>query len=160
MNARAAKNRPLIERFWEKVKKTEHCWEWAGSLSPQGYGKIYSRYLGKALYAHRLSALLVNESIPSGKEVCHRCDNRRCVRPEHLFIGTRQENVRDAVNKNRLNTPVGTDHFRSKMDEFSVRLARQLHAAGGTYKGLARYFQVSPGVIRSIVTGESYKDVD
>jgi hypothetical protein len=87
-----------VSRFFKFFKK-ENCWLWQGSISLSGYGRFYFRQ--KAHLAHRASYLLFKGEIPSGLDVCHKCDIRNCVNPEHLFLGTRSDNMRDCVNKKR-----------------------------------------------------------
>lgn len=90
----------LEELFWPRVLKTDKCWEWTGGLDRQGYGKFYNQR--GAPRAHRFSYELAFGPIPQGKLVCHHCDNPKCIRPDHLFIGTHKDNTQDAVRKNRL----------------------------------------------------------
>lgn len=90
---------PVSVRFWSKVRKTESCWIWDGSLFHDGYGLF--KYSGKNKRAHRVAWFLENGEIPANLFVCHTCDNLRCVRPDHLFIGSVSDNKRDCVNKKR-----------------------------------------------------------
>jgi DNA-binding XRE family transcriptional regulator len=91
--------RPIKERFWEKVEKTENCWHWKGCLNNRGYGQISMN--GKAVLSHRVSWEIHNGPIPEGLQALHRCDNPICVRPDHLFLGTNSDNHTDMVNKGR-----------------------------------------------------------
>lgn len=93
----------MPDRFWALVKRGEGCWEWVGTIKPEGYGAFCWREKSKApMLAHRVSYLLEHDSIPDGLHVLHRCDNRRCVRPDHLFVGTRTDNMQDAARKGRI----------------------------------------------------------
>lgn len=96
-------SRPLAERFWEKVYKTDSCWFWIGGLNTGGYGEI--GFEGKVYVATRVSWFLYFGNWPPlGKGLLHKCDIRQCVRPEHLFLGTQSDNMNDAVAKG---LPVG-----------------------------------------------------
>ena len=86
-------------RFWSKVDKTDNCWNWTAGKNEKGYGLI--KYKGKTVSTHRLSYILHYGEIPDNKCVLHSCDNRSCVRPDHLFIGTNQDNMTDMQKKNR-----------------------------------------------------------
>jgi len=93
-----------MKRFFDKVDKTNNCWVWtAGSRGKTGYGAI--KINGKVVDAHRLSYELHSGEIPIGMYVCHTCDNRKCVNPEHLFLGSPKDNWQDAFNKGRIVTP-------------------------------------------------------
>lgn len=96
-----------ISLFWKKVKKSEGCWEWQGCLSG-GYGSVTVNK--QCLRAHRFVWTFTFGAIPDGLFVCHHCDNRRCVRPDHLFLGTTDDNMRDMVIKGRHHPPIGEKH--------------------------------------------------
>ena len=89
------------ERFWRKVYKTEGCWYWLGSRTGNGYGCVRRVGLGGAMTAHRYAYYLTHGEMPEG-DTCHTCDVRLCVRPSHLFAGSRSDNMKDAAQKGRL----------------------------------------------------------
>jgi HNH endonuclease len=95
--------KPAPERFFNKVEVIpfHSCWEWIAAKNPAGYGVF--RDEGKGYLAHRWSWLFHFKSLPTNKLVCHKCDNPGCVRPEHLFLGTSFDNVKDMIQKGRQN---------------------------------------------------------
>lgn len=95
--------RPIADRFWEKVQKSDGCWTWTGSRYHNGYGYLHfgTRTERKPLRAHRVSWELHNGDILDGLWVLHRCDNPSCVRPDHLFLGDRKANMEDCSRKGR-----------------------------------------------------------
>lgn len=95
-----------MQRFFDKINKTDSCWLWiAAKRGEAGYGCM--KFEGKLVDAHRISYRIHTGSIPKGFVVCHSCDNRLCVNPNHLFLGTQKDNMQDCLRKGRLKIPVG-----------------------------------------------------
>ncbi len=121
--------RPIEERFWEKVNKTETCWLWTAQLDKEGYGQFRILCKGRRYQAHRISWRLHFGEIPEGMKACHHCDNPACVRPSHLFLGTQTHNVADMNAKGR--HAFGEKNGSAKMTNEQVRDIRRRYAAGG-----------------------------
>lgn len=139
------------------------CWEWQGSTR-NGYGRITvgSRTDGtrKTVSTHRLAYELHYGEIPEGMEVCHKCDNRRCVNPYHLFVGTRQDNIDDREQKGRNITFVGEEQPRSKLTKKAVKDARWERAYKGTsFQMLADRYGVSKKTMMNAIKGVTWKCV-
>lgn len=94
-----------LDRFWNKIEKVKSgCWEWTAALHTSGYG-IFGVKNNRVDRAHRIMWLLKYGEIPPGLFVCHKCDNRKCVNPKHLFLGTNRDNFNDMVAKGRYSPP-------------------------------------------------------
>lgn len=135
---------PLEQRFWRRVIKKEGCWGWSGFCNFFGYGQI-SLPSGNATNAHRVSWELHYGTIPEGMWVLHRCDNPPCVNPEHLFLGTHEDNMRDMAQKNR--SPKGESSPVSKLTDDIVREMRSLRAQGWSQQRIADKFGVSQPLV-------------
>lgn len=135
------------------------CWEWDGSTR-SGYGRITvgSRTDGtrRTMSAHRLSYELHFGDIPDGMEVCHKCDNRRCVNPYHLFLGTRQDNIDDRERKRRNNPPKGEKHPKAKLTEADVLAIREKRSAGVSYGKLAKEYGVCKKTVMDVASGKHW----
>jgi hypothetical protein len=149
--------RPLVERFWSHVDKTETCWLWKPSSKSGDYGRIRTQGAGPKIKAHRLSWEMHFGPIPAGLEVLHTCDNPPCVRPEHLFVGTHGDNMRDKVQKNR--QARGAQMGLTKLSPDIVRAIRKRLGEGASQSQVAREFHVTPPCIRAIVIGATWKHV-
>jgi hypothetical protein len=157
----------LARRLWAKVDRdgplilSEVCWVFTGYVCKQtGYGKIANRP-GPPIGAH-VAAYLVNYgSMPDGLQVLHACDNRRCVRPEHLRAGTQKENMRECVERQRQVPSYcqGQDVGNASLTNDHVRSVKAALAAGERGRSLARRFGVSEQVISAIKTGRSWRGV-
>ncbi len=102
-----------MKRFFDKVNKTDNCWLWtAGSRGKTGYGAF--KIDGKVIDSHRVSYTIHKGEIPKGLYVCHSCDNRKCVNPEHLFLGSAKENWQDGFDKGRIKLLGGIDTEKLK----------------------------------------------
>ena len=96
----AITNETFVERFWSKIdKQSEGCWEWVAGKQRQGYGQI--EYKGRRFLAHRLAYLLHYGALEQNLCICHKCDNKACCNPKHLFMGTQKDNTQDCINKGR-----------------------------------------------------------
>lgn len=142
---------PLEQSFWSKVDRGAGCWEWTAAVNYAGYGQ-----LGKQWRAHRYSWALHNGPIPKGSMVCHTCDNRRCVNPAHLFLGTHSENMADMAAKRRQAT--GLRHGSARLtaeDADLIRLAYET-LGGVTQRDLARAWGFSQAHISKVIRGDHW----
>ena len=166
----SAKNTP--KNFWAKVlkKKPTDCWEWQGSTTSGGYGNL--SWHGLKVQAHRVAYFLtfggigletdfrhVGKAKTYKRFVLHRCDNRLCCNPEHLFLGSMRTNQLDAYQKGRKKQPQST-HPNAKLTATQVRTIRKKYDAGEARQAdIAKEFSVSQRVISLLVRRESYKDI-
>lgn len=142
--------------FWRRVERSDGCWVWQGATAADGYGCLIRA--GRSLLAHRYSYALTFGPIPDGLFVCHHCDNRPCVRPEHLYLGTVQDNSRDAVERGRL--PRGEAHRNARLTEQIIREIRARHAGGtATTNALAREYGLYSGHVSDILHRRLWKHV-
>ena len=155
-------SKSLIERLLANVEKHDGgCWLWTRSTA-KGYGTI--RIGGnerKMVRVHRVSYEHFVGPIPNGLFVCHKCDVRHCVNPDHLFVGTNSDNVQDCVKKGRLITPNlrGEAHGSAKLTEDDIRAIRILAQSDKTQKSIAIHFGVSRGLIWHILNGKRWGHV-
>jgi len=147
--ADASRRVPAEERFWKHVQKgkPDECWEWTGGRFNNGYGLLSIDRVPTG--AHRFSYQLVYGEIPEGRYVCHTCDNKGCVNPAHLFVGTAADNMRDAQQKGRMQR--GADRPAAKLCEVDVRVIRSRASADELHRVIASDYDVSSVTIGRIV---------
>ena len=155
------KTLPAISRFWMQVNKTSKgCWYWiGGTRGKPAYGVLQVN--GKTVKAHRYSYHKFVGAVSSTDNVCHTCDNTLCVNPEHLFVGTQQDNMTDMVIKGRSNK--GEDRPAAKLTEKAVLFIRRNYRAGHYKLGasaLAIKFGVNYYTVMSVITGKSWRHVN
>lgn len=148
---------PIRWRFLTKIAfdPDTGCWLWTGATCQQGYGFI-KRKDGVQLRAHRVAYELAYGHIPAGLQVCHRCDNPRCVRPGHLFLGTARDNAADMVAKGRAARNAGERNGAARLTRLQVA---QIRAAAEPYALLAKRFGVTPAAIGLIKRHERWTHV-
>ncbi len=150
---------PVEERFWRYVAPDGECWVWTGVKNSRGYGHI-SLPDGTRMYAHRFSWEQANGApVPPGIFVLHRCDNPPCVRPEHLFLGTRQDNFNDSAAKGRHYH--GERHALAKLTDGQVAAIRKHFRPGCrlTRAQLAEMLGVSTATLRDALSGRTWRHV-
>jgi hypothetical protein len=165
-----------VERFWSKVRLVVNtCWEWQASIDGKsGYGK-FRLSEGGWDRAHRVSWRLLRGVIPRGLCVLHTCDNRLCVNPDHLYLGTKKDNAQDRERRGRSNHAVGARHGRhthpgqtkgskngrAKLNERAVHELLQKHFKQGRTKAeLAREYNLSKTTVGRIVSGKLWPSVE
>lgn len=166
---------PLADRFWASVQKTETCWLWTRSDDGHGYGHIGEGHRGgRHLKAPRVAlSLALGAPIPKGFFACHVCDTPSCVRNDdagvyyvrgilrprfgHLFLGTRADNMADAVTKGRIRR--GTGSPVAALTDDLVRAMRAAVASGESLRSIARRFSVSQETGRKAILGITWKHV-
>lgn len=147
-----------VQRFWDRVQKADgnSCWLWTGNRKPNGYGLMTAGQWQRC-GAHRVSWMLAHEKpIPVDLVVCHHCDNPPCVRPDHLFLGTRADNNADMDQKGRRRTVVrfGEAHFNVKLSDKDVAEIRATFCRGAG-PTLAKKFGVNTSTVYDIVHAKS-----
>lgn len=153
---------PDKEHFESKFRVTPGCWVWERGVSKDGYGQFRAR--GQSWRAHRFSYALYVGPIPHGLFVCHRCDNPRCVNPDHLWLGTTQDNTADKCAKGRTarnygqdgNPQVGVTNGNAKLNDDQVRVIR---SDTRTQKEIAADFDISASTVSLIKSGKHWRHV-
>ena len=147
------------ERFWSRVNKTKSCWLWTGTIrGKSGYGCLEIN--SKLTSAHRYSWTLSKGNIPDDLFVLHKCDNKLCVRPEHLFLGTQADNNKDRATKNRSWHPTGELHPIHVLTESQVREIRAIYAKGTmSQRDIARLYDVAQWTVGKILNHKTWSHI-
>lgn len=166
---RGEEKEEILQRFLVKVDKTSDCWLWTGEISNKGYGRF--RYKGSRVSAHRVSYTLFKGEI-RGLCVLHKCDNPRCVNPDHLFLGTHRDNLMDAIKKGRhmvgdknpcrIHPEIirrGENHNMAKLNNAEVEYIKKELANGVNITTLSKKFNVSLTTICDIKNGRSWNTI-
>lgn len=150
-----------IDKFWSKINKNgtvpAHapelgaCWEWQGGGNGHGYGQMRVNY--SQVGTHKIAWELANGQIPAKLYVLHKCDNRACCNPGHLFLGTAKDNTIDMIQRGRKRARLGAPHHHVTNDE--VLTIKSRYADGATKAALAREFNVSHNTVSNIVNGRT-----
>lgn len=142
-------------QFARRTAAEGECLVWTGPLDKDGYGRSSSGKFSQR--AHRMAWVLANGPVPDGMVVRHTCDNRRCVRIEHLQIGTPADNNRDRAERGR--SCVGVDHHSARLTPDQVRSIRQRARAGESVQKIAQDFAVRPWTVQKIRDGLTWRSV-
>jgi hypothetical protein len=154
-----------VSRFWSKVDRSGDCWLWQAGCYNTGYGRFCFNKKCQVL-AHRFAYTVTCGPIPDGIHVCHHCDVPACVRPDHLFLGTHQDNMNDMIAKGRdrkatTETKVrGEQHPIAKLTPDLVRKIRTDHKLGISVVNLAFHYNVSRKLIYNIVNRTAWAHID
>lgn len=142
-------------RFWSRVITSPGCWLWIGH--GDRYGHIHAG--GRLRKAHRFSWELHSGPTPEGLCVLHRCDTPRCVRPDHLFLGTQLENIADRHAKGRDGRVAGDAHPQAKLTAADVRTIRSLRDEGVLQRDIAARFGIRQATVNAILLGRAWRHV-
>lgn len=150
----------VVDRFWMKINKSDGCWIWKGATNNTGYPTFYQAGHAKSAIApHRYSYWLHFGEIPIGMYVCHHCDNRACVRPDHLYLGTPQQNSDDMKIKGRSAPQGGENNGRSKLTWLNVDAMRLAYKDYGvTARDLSLWYGISNTYVHQILSCKTWKE--
>lgn len=152
-----------LEWFLKSVNKTSACWEWIGSLDKDGYGvftvrsrNVDGKLICRLKRAHRHSWSLHYGDIPHGLWVLHDCDNPKCVRPDHLFLGTNLDNVKDRERKGRTLHMRGEGHPRASISNVTARRIKEMLQSGLKMSVISRQLSVKYQTVANIKNGSHF----
>lgn len=149
----APKPQDPISRFWNSVDKTDTCWFWTKRIDHRGYGR-FRGWPRKQWKAHAYAWIITNGEIPNGLFVLHSCDNKRCVRPDHLHLGTHDDNMREGIERNRFKR--GSDASWSRLTEEAVA---DIRTSSLTQWALAHKYGVTQSAVWRALRGHDWKHV-
>jgi hypothetical protein len=180
------KKKPVFDRFWAKVEKTDDCWNWTACTIRNGYGLFFDGE--RCGPAHRFAWRITYGEIPTGMQICHSCDNPACVRPDHLFLGTHQDNMDDRNRKGRQaqgerhvsrtrpevlmrgdthyaktqpeRLARGEGHGRTTLTADQVRAIRATYGTGPSLAKIAKEYGVDRGTIHNIVRRRTWAHIE
>lgn len=153
------KRKSVQDRFMDKVMPEPNtgCWIWTASLNYKGYGQFGIGGKYKSVTSHRVSYEMFKGIIHKDMHVLHHCDNPWCVNPDHLWLGTNNDNIQDKIEKQR--TSKGENHARAKITTTDVLIIREARTHGFTYSAIAGYYNLGLTTVRSIVSKINWKHV-
>ena len=141
----------ILRRFEQKfVKQVSGCWEWSAFISPNRYGMF--RYEGRTQCAHRVSWMLYKGSIPEDMYILHKCNNKACVNPSHLYIGTQHDNMMDCVR-------AGNHYASAILKVCDVVCIKRMLRDNISKNLIAWIYQVKMHVIYAISRGHTWNSV-
>ncbi|MDE2097976.1 MAG: HNH endonuclease [Patescibacteria group bacterium] len=151
-----------VALFWSHVNKDGPastvelgaCWVWTGGMMASGYGRFW--WNGHDRPSNRVAWEINHGEGPGDMHVLHRCDNRKCVRPDHLFLGTNLDNVRDMLDKGRHWSGKGEANGRARLRSVDIPILRAKHAAGQSIRSLAKSYGMSRTTIQRAINGQTW----
>ena len=157
-----------LVRFWSKVKRKSNCWLWTSNVNHRGYGLFG---LQRDCNGERKTVMTVSHrlifcvsygmtNISAKDFVCHKCDVRNCVRPDHLFLGTHESNMKDMALKNRAHRPIGDLHHNKIINQdIALKIWEQYHVQCITQKQVAKNIGVNPAIVASVIKKQTWRHV-
>jgi hypothetical protein len=147
-----------LKRFEEKFEKgrLNECWNWKASTN-HGYGQLKIENINSSTGAHRVAwELYNNKKIPKGKEICHHCDNKKCVNPRHLFIGTHLDNMKDRDRKGHNVISIGEKNGNHKL---TARMVREIRKSNEPSIFLGKVYGVNHSTICNVRNRKYWKHI-